>query len=162
MIPPSKPSQSRPVRVAIGLALRPTTHRSTSGGEAEGVEVLITQRPSHTVYGGYWEFPGGKIHDGESPAQCLVREFLEEVALHIEPTRELPGVEHIYDHAHVYLYPFECRVIPMPGAGVADQVRHLQVADHRWIAPVALRQYVFPEANASLVEHLIAEYGGKN
>jgi 8-oxo-dGTP diphosphatase len=53
-----------------------------------------------------WEFPGGKIHEGESPEQCVVREVAEEMGLRITVVRPLPPVNHDYPDFSVTLHPF--------------------------------------------------------
>jgi 8-oxo-dGTP diphosphatase len=45
--------------------------------------VLICRRPAHKHHGDLWEFPGGKIHDGESPAAALKRELSEELGVRV-------------------------------------------------------------------------------
>ncbi len=61
--------------------------------------VLIARRKQDAVLGGYWELPGGKIERGEHPAQCLVREYEEELGITVETTRELPLITFKYDQA---------------------------------------------------------------
>lgn len=46
-------------------------------------KVLLAQRPEGKSYAGWWEFPGGKIEDGETPAQALARELVEELGIHV-------------------------------------------------------------------------------
>lgn len=58
--------------------------------------ILIAQRPEGKAYGGYWEFPGGKIEANERPIDALKRELQEELG--IEVTETEPWFEHI----HVY------------------------------------------------------------
>jgi len=79
------------VRVAAAVVLRP-----------DGC-VLLAQRPPGRAYAGYWEFPGGKLEPGETPAQALARELAEELG--IEVRRAAPWVvqEYVYPHAHVEL-----------------------------------------------------------
>ena len=59
------------VEVAVGVLLR-------AGGE-----FLLTSRPPGKVYEGYWEFPGGKLEEGESVEQALRRELEEEIGITI-------------------------------------------------------------------------------
>lgn len=58
--------------------------------------ILIARRKADITLGGYWEFPGGKLEEGESPYECAVRELLEEMDLHIEAGDVL--VETTYDY----------------------------------------------------------------
>jgi 8-oxo-dGTP diphosphatase len=58
-----------------------------------------------------WEFPGGKIHQGEPPEQCVVREVGEELGLQVAIVRSLPPVSYDYPDFSVTLYPFICSVI---------------------------------------------------
>jgi len=64
---------------------------------------LLARRPRGKVYAGYWEFPGGKIEDGEPPEHALARELHEELG--IEPRTAYPWItrEYVYPHAAVRL-----------------------------------------------------------
>jgi mutator protein MutT len=137
---------SRQVDVAVGVLIE---------RDDRGWQILITRRPNHVVYGGYWELPGGKVEAAESPRDCLVREFEEEVGLQIEVGAALSEVEHRYEHAHVRLHPFFCRRI-------AGEPRNLQVAEHRWVRMSELDDYKFPEANAPLMAEAREILGAPN
>ncbi len=70
---------------------------------------LLTQRPAGKVYGGYWEFPGGKLEPGEPPARALARELHEELGLDAEaPTPWITRV-YTYPHGTVRLHFFRVR-----------------------------------------------------
>jgi 8-oxo-dGTP diphosphatase len=81
-----------PVNVAVGILMK-----------ADG-DVLLGQRPEGKPYAGYWEFPGGKVEEGEAILDALKREFMEELGIQIISAEPWCGVEHIYPHAHVRLH----------------------------------------------------------
>jgi len=68
--------------------------------------VLLAQRPAGKVYGGWWEFPGGKIEPGEAPAHALAREVHEELGTEIERVYPWVTREFSYPHATVRLHFF--------------------------------------------------------
>ena len=53
--------------------------------------VLLARRPDGKHHGGLWEFPGGKVENGEIPRAALVREIAEELGLALEPDRLQPA-----------------------------------------------------------------------
>ena len=89
--------QALPIDVAVGILLR-----------ANG-DVLLACRPEGKPFAGYWEFPGGKVEQGESVFDALKREFEEEVGVQILSADAWCGVEHVYPHAHVRLHFFISR-----------------------------------------------------
>ena len=72
----------------------------------EGDRLLMGRRPEHGLLGGLWEFPGGKLEDGETPERAVVREFREETGRRIRVLRRLGIVEHDYSHFHSTLHVF--------------------------------------------------------
>ena len=68
---------------------------------------LLGQRAADTFYPGYWEFPGGKVEPGESPAQALARELSEELGIRVVKAYPWLTREHRYEHAHVRLHFFQ-------------------------------------------------------
>ena len=76
---------------------------------------LLCRRPSHKRHGGLWEFPGGKLHDGESVTDAIGRELWEE--LHVEPVRVGPVRATIPDQGSTFVITFvdvEIRGEPRP------------------------------------------------
>lgn len=89
---------------------------------------LLGQRAPDTFYPGYWEFPGGKLEPGESPAQALARELYEELGIETGPACPWVTREHVYEHAHVRLHFFE---IQAWRGEIRDHV-HSALAWQRW------------------------------
>jgi 8-oxo-dGTP diphosphatase len=74
-------------------------------------KVLCTQRSESMSLPLKWEFPGGKIDEGESPEECLKRELVEELGIEISVDQPLPATTHTYPTFTVTLYPFSCTII---------------------------------------------------
>ena len=74
-------------------------------------KILAVQRSERMNMPLKWEFPGGKIRQGESPEECVVREVSEELDMQIVAGQSLPSVSYDYPHFSVTLYPFICAVI---------------------------------------------------
>lgn len=77
--------------------------------ERDGL-VLAAQRSETMSMPLKWEFPGGKMHDGESAEGCLVRELLEELNVSVTIRCPLSPVTYDYTDFSVTLYPFVCTI----------------------------------------------------
>jgi 8-oxo-dGTP diphosphatase len=110
-------------------------------------QILITRRPEGSRHAGYWEFPGGKLEEGESPQQALARELLEELDLPIEVGPLLDAVYYEYDWGPVLILAYQARPL-------ATRIRNLQVAEHRWVDRDQLAEYQMLPADAPLVDRL--------
>ncbi|MDX2271535.1 MAG: A/G-specific adenine glycosylase [Cyanobacteriota bacterium] len=109
----------------------------------QGEQLLIDQRLESSMLGGLWEFPGGKIEEGETAAECVVREVKEEIGIDVVVESALTTIDHAYSHFTITLIAFICRY-------VAGEARALQCSDVRWIYPSQLSEYAFPSANQKL------------
>ncbi len=109
--------------------------------------ILITRRLDTVHLPGLWEFPGGKVEQGETFQQALVREIREELALEISVHDEVFTVEHHYPAKSVQLHFFNCSVL-------LGEPQLIEVADLRWVSPSELNQCQFPEADRELVSML--------
>ena len=74
---------------------------------------LLTSRPAGKVYGGWWEFPGGKVERGESVVAALARELHEEIGIDIVDAVPWQVTRMDYAHARVRLH--FCKVLAWRG-----------------------------------------------
>ena len=114
--------------------------------EHEG-KFLIGLRTVGVALAGLWEFPGGKVESGETPAAAAVRECLEETGLSVHVTGQYPQVVHDYPHGRVRLHFLAC--------APAEPPRGLPQG-FRWVLRTDLKQYSFPPANSAVIELLWA------
>lgn len=110
-------------------------------------QILITLRPPGSRHAGLWEFPGGKLDDGESPQQGLARELREELDLPVAVGELFDAVYYEYDWGPVLILAYWARPL-------ATTIRNLAVADHCWVSPEQLDSYPLLPADAPLVARL--------
>ena len=116
--------------------------------EHEGM-FLITQRLPQDSFGGFWEFPGGKLLPGERMEVALIREIREELGIGIEVGTERMVIEHRYPGRTIRLHCFDCR-------HREGEPQPLECAGWRWVRAEHLDQFQFPPASKSLIQALQA------
>lgn len=116
--------------------------------DADG-RVLLAQRPEGKALAGLWEFPGGKIHPGESPEQALIRELKEELDIDVRESclAPLTFASHAYETFHLLMPLYACRrwegvLRPREGQAVT------------WVKPNRLGDYPMPPADKPLIAML--------
>lgn len=83
--------------------------------------VLIQKRRPGTPRSGQWEFPGGKVENGETPHQALARELKEELGISIGHSNPFTVITHDYDHARVWLDTYHISEFDGEPAGCEGQ-----------------------------------------
>lgn len=111
--------------------------------------VLLSQRPEGKSMAGLWEFPGGKIDDGETPEYALMRELEEELGIETRPCcyTSVAFASHGYDDFHLLMPLFVCRV--WKGFPQAKEGQVL-----KWMYPKDMYEYPMPEADIPLISQL--------
>jgi 8-oxo-dGTP diphosphatase len=112
--------------------------------------VLLAQRPSGKPMAGLWEFPGGKVEEGERPEETLIRELKEELDITVKEAclAPLTFASHSYPDFHLVMPLYVCR--RWEGSVKAKEGQKLA-----WVRANRLREYPMPPADEPLVSHLM-------
>ena len=111
--------------------------------------VLITQRPAGKFMAGFWEFPGGKIEEGETPEEALIREMKEELGINLKREDLMPF--------SFISYPYETFHLVMPIYQVCNWTGEPQGCEGQnfmWCFPKELKNIQVLPADLSLIERL--------
>ena len=113
--------------------------------DADG-RVLLAQRPEGKSMAGLWEFPGGKVEEGETPEACLIRELQEELGIDTWESclAPLTFASHSYEDFHLLMPLFACR----KWEGIVQGREGQQLA---WVRPNQMRDYPMPPADLPLI-----------
>ena len=111
--------------------------------------VLLAQRPAGKPMAGLWEFPGGKVHAGETPEAALIRELEEELGIDVEASCLAPFTfaSHTYSEFHLVMPLYVCR----KWSGIVTPREGQQL---KWVRPPRLGDYPMPPADKPLVAML--------
>lgn len=107
--------------------------------------ILITQNGENSDHPYLWEFPGGKVNEGEPPEVCIKREIMEELAIEIDILQKMFSVMHDYGFKKIELIPFLCSI--RSGDIVLNEHHNLQ-----WIDNYELEKIPFSEADRIMIE----------
>ena len=111
--------------------------------------VLLSQRPRGKALEGLWEFPGGKIENGETPETALVRELHEELGIETWDSclAPLTFASYSYDNFHLLMPLYACR--KWNGIIVAKERQNL-----KWVFPKDFHNYPMPPADVPIISIL--------
>src|ERR1700760_1772742 len=112
--------------------------------DADG-RVLLAQRPEGKSMAGLWEFPGGKVHEGETPEAALIRELAEELGIDVAASCLAPFTfaSHSYPDFHLLMPLYLCR----KWSGIVTAREGQRLAGVR---PQRLAEYEMPPADKPL------------
>lgn len=106
--------------------------------------VLIDKRRKDQIYADYWEFPGGKIEQGESPEEAIKREVKEETGVSMGCMAPLSFISEDRDEYHVIVLIYICREWEGIPQGLEGQ-------ETKWVRPEQLKDYELLPANVPLI-----------
>jgi A/G-specific adenine glycosylase len=113
--------------------------------------VYVQQRLPGRRWASLWEFPGGHLNVGETPAEAVLREVQEETEFSIDIQTPLPVVSHTYTKYRATLYPFLCRLV-YPAIPATPVLHAAQ--DYRWLPLQALDALAFSAGHRKVITQL--------
>ena len=113
---------------------------------------LVTRRQKGVHLAGLWEFPGGKIDEGETHSRALSREIREELDVDVDVGELVFHVTHEYEDRAVALYFYKCRLLGTPRPLLGQQMQ--------WVPREGLDMLGFPPADEALIR-LLTESGAR-
>ena len=114
---------------------------------AKDGKFLIAKRKKDDVLGGLWEFPGGKIEDGETAEECLAREIKEELDITIEVGELITSNRHKYPHGYFELIAYRVKYI-------SGEIVLNDHDDFKWVTVDEMDNFEFPPADISIIKEL--------
>ncbi|WP_417763673.1 8-oxo-dGTP diphosphatase MutT [Shewanella sp.] len=125
------------VHVAVGVIIREQ-------------QILLAKRHGHLHQGGKWEFPGGKVEQGEPVTEALTRELQEE--LNITVTASCPFMTLSYDYPEKQVFLDIHLVTAFTGQESGAEGQEI-----RWVKLTELASLPFPDANQPIIDKLLTE-----
>ena len=105
---------------------------------------FIQKRPPQGLFASLWEFPGGKIEEGETGQEALSREFREKLGIGMDSAQHMMNFQHFYTAFRAKLHVFLCQPESCP---TADTI-------HKWVSLKGLEKYPMPSGSAKIVDWL--------
>ncbi len=140
-------------RKAAGIASRDEmkTVIVTASLIIEQGKILVTQRKKDSSHGLLWEFPGGKVKEGEDPREALRRELKEELDVEVEVGMIFDAVFYSYPEYPILLLVYRCRI-------EKGSLKPIGCHDLRWVTLKELEKLAMPPADDPIRKHLFSSY----
>jgi len=123
--------------------------------DSDGTKQVFATQRGYGDWKGWWEFPGGKIEEGESPEIALEREIKEELATQISVDEYIDTIEYDYPAFHLSMKCYECSVI----SGKLELLEHENSA---WLTKETLRSVNWLPADELILDKIAMFLRSKN
>ncbi len=111
--------------------------------------IFIQKRLEDDIWGGLWEFPGGRQEGMETPEDTVLREFLEETEMKVSVSKFVTTIIHHYTRYKVILHCFTCLLDQEADVPVLHAAQ-----ESRWVYPKQLKEFGFPAGHRKLIEFM--------
>jgi len=137
----------------IAAKRRPIPHYEVAVGIVtnERNELLLTKRPSESLLGGLWEFPGARLREGESLHEACRRGIADRVGLAVEPGDEITSIKHGFSHFKMTMHAFSC-------AALQDPIVAEKAQPYRWIARDELGSIALHRAARKIADRVVGSH----
>ena len=115
--------------------------------EKDGKILIAKRKTGDKLFAGLWEFPGGKVEEGEIPEECMARELKEELEIEVEVVELITSNKHKYPHGIFELLAY--RVKHISGEMVLND--HEEI---KWVTADEMSNYEFPPADLPIIKEL--------
>ena len=115
--------------------------------EKDGKILIAKRKTGDKLFAGLWEFPGGKVEEGETPEECMARELKEELDIEVEVGELITSNKHKYPHGIFELLAY--RVKHVSGEMVLND--HEEI---KWVTADEMSNYEFPPADLPIIKEL--------
>lgn len=116
--------------------------------------MFATQR-GYGEYKDWWEIPGGKVEEGESPEECIIREIREELATEVKAEKVLGTIEYDYPAFHLKMHCILCTIL----SGKLELLEH---ENSRWLTKETLKSVNWLPADELILDKIAILLRSKN
>ena len=124
----------------------------------DGEKILVAHRNPTGQMGGRWEFPGGKVEEGESDEQAVVREFEEEFGVTVSVGEKICETFFIHDGKQVALHAYEIKV---PHDGITQKYTLTEHTEYKWAFPAEIPTLTFVDSDMLIYPDVMKWVAGK-
>ena len=115
--------------------------------EKDGKILIAKRETGDELFAGLWEFPGGKVEEGETPEECMAREIKEELNISVEVGELITSNKHKYPHGIFELLAYRVKYI----SGEFVLNAHNEI---KWVNIDEMANFEFPPADIPIIERL--------